>query len=282
MIMKLEATGERVVEDAYKASLGGYVIYLMHLASYRFARTYCAGRRVLDFGCGSGYGAASLADVAESVIAVDVSAEAVAFAADRYEAPNLSFRKIEGAGPLPFEDDQFDVVLSFQVIEHVDDEAAYLREARRVLKPGGVMIIVTPNRAVRLLPFQKPWNRWHVREYSMDSLTRVAAPWLEVREAHYMGAEDKLASVEIKRYRLAKWALLPVTLPFVPEWIRRRGLDAVHALRSKKNVAEARGPATPLEFDFDASAMLIGSIVPNPLNLVLLAQRPGEGDAPGP
>lgn len=277
----LEATGERVIEDAYRESLGGYVIYLMHIASYQFARTYCAGRKVLDLGCGSGYGAASLADIAESVTAVDVSAEAVAFASERYTAANLNFLKIDAERPLPFPDRQFDVVLSFQVIEHVIDEAAYLREARRVLKAGGVMIIVTPNRVVRLLPFQKPWNRWHVREHAMASLQRVVAPWLDIREAHYMGAVDKVADVELRRYRAVKWAMLPLTLPFVPEAIRRRGLDAVHAIRERKGKGSPR-KAQALEFDFDASAMQIGPAVPNPLNLLLVAERRGEGDATGP
>jgi SAM-dependent methyltransferase len=277
----LEATGERVIEDAYRESLGGYVIYLMHIASYQFARTYCAGRRVLDLGCGSGYGAASLIDIADSVTAVDVSAEAVAFASGRYRAANLSFQKIDEESPLPFHDMQFDVVLSFQVIEHVVDDAAYLREARRVLKTGGVMIIVTPNRGVRLLPFQKPWNRWHVREYAMASLQRVVAPWLEIRKAHYMGAEDKVANVEIKRYRMVKWAMLPLTLPFIPEAMRCRGLDAVHAMRAKKSGQSTRTIAAP-SFDFDASVMQIGLAVPNPLNLVLVVERQGEDDAPGP
>ena len=274
MSIELETTGERVIEDAYQESLGGYVIYLMHIASYRLARTYCRDRLVLDLGCGSGYGAASLAEVAESVVAVDVSADAVAFASERYKAPNLSFEKIDALGPLPFADAQCDVVLSFQVIEHVSDDAAYIREARRVLKPGGVMIIVTPNRAIRLLPFQKPWNRWHLREYSMASLRRVVEPWLQVSEAHYMGAADQVANVETKRYRLAKWTLLPVTLPFIPEAMRRWGLDAVHALRSKKGAGAPNAAAHP-EFDFDESVMLIGQAVPNPLNLVLLARHPG-------
>lgn len=281
MSIELEATGERVIEDAYRESLGGYVIYLMHIASYQFARHYCAGRNVLDLGCGSGYGAASLADIAASVTAVDVSEEAVAFASDRYRAANLRYLKIDEERPLPFADARFDVILSFQVIEHVLDEAAYLREARRVLKTGGVMIIVTPNRGVRLLPFQKPWNRWHVREYSMASLRRLVAPWLEIREAHCMGAVDKVADVELKRYRTVKWAMLPLTLPFIPDALRRRGLDAVQAIRAKK--AKRSSQAAPaLEFDFDASAMQIGPAVPNPLNLVLVAERQGEGDASGP
>lgn len=273
MKTELETSGERVIEDSYQQSLGGYVIYLMHVASYRFARSHCRGLRVLDLGCGSGYGAASLVDIAESVVAVDVSAEAVNFAAERYRADNLSFQLVDGSGPLPFPDAAFDVVLSFQVIEHVYDEAAYLREARRVLSPGGIMIIVTPDRALRLLPFQKPWNRWHLREYSMAALARIVRPWLQIEAMHYMGAVDDVANVEVRRYRLAKWALLPFTLPFVPEQVRRWSLDRVHALRGPRERVDASSAKVPLQFDFDETVMQIGDIVPNPLNLVLLARR---------
>lgn len=275
MTIELEPSGERVIEDAYRNSLGGYVIYLMHVASYHFARNYCAKQRVLDLGCGSGYGAASLADTAGSVVAVDVSAEAIAFASTRYQAPNLSFQKIDADGSLPFADGEFDVVLSFQVIEHVANEAAYLCEARRVLRPGGIMIIVTPDRALRLLPLQKPWNRWHLREYSAAALQRVVAPWLRIESMLRMGAADEIAQVEIRRYRLAKWMLLPVTLPFIPEPVRRWALDAVHRLRGAGKNVDAGVVAEPMTFDFDESAMQIAADVPNPLNLVLLARRVG-------
>ncbi|MFB9067150.1 class I SAM-dependent methyltransferase [Pseudofulvimonas gallinarii] len=279
MTYELEPSGERVIEDAYWNSLGGYVIYLMHIASYRFARDYCAGKRVLDLGCGSGYGAASLAGTAESIVAVDISREAIEFASERYRAPNLSFRQIHAGSALPFADETFDVVLSFQVIEHVADEAGYLREARRVLKPGGHMIIVTPDRRLRLLPFQKPWNRWHLREYSAAALRRVVTPWLQVRSVLRMGAPDHIAQVETRRYRVAKWLLLPVTLPFLPESFRRWALDAVHRIRGQGKAVKAADATAPMDFDFDETALMIAPDVPNPLNLVLVARKPDSGDA---
>ena len=82
----MKITGERLVEEQYRSSLGGYVIYLMHAASYRFAEKYCRRMRVLDLGCGCGcgYGAGTIAEYAKEVHAVDVSAEAIDFARKKY------------------------------------------------------------------------------------------------------------------------------------------------------------------------------------------------------
>lgn len=124
MKINLEPTGERAIEDAYRGSLGAYTIYAMHGASYRFVQDLCADKCVLDLGCGSGYGSHRIAAVAREVQGVDVAADAVAYAQQKYRHPGLSFRQIIAGQPLPFADGYFDVVLSFQVIEHVHDDNA--------------------------------------------------------------------------------------------------------------------------------------------------------------
>ncbi|WP_146906943.1 class I SAM-dependent methyltransferase [Arenimonas daejeonensis] len=100
MKLELEPTGERMIEDAYRSSVGAYVIYLMHSASYAFADPYCRGRRVLDLGCGSGYGSHRISASAASVVGVDVAEEAIGFARARYAAPNLEFKQIGQGGRL--------------------------------------------------------------------------------------------------------------------------------------------------------------------------------------
>jgi SAM-dependent methyltransferase len=269
----LEVSGERMIEAAYVGSLDAYVIYVMHTASYSFARQFCAGKVVLDLGCGSGYGAASIGEQAEHVVGVDVDGDAVAFAQQRYSRANVSFSRIEAGKELPFADNSFDVVLSFQVIEHVRDDGGYLKEAHRVLRPGGVVVLVTPDRQHRLMPGQRPWNRWHVREYSGAQLERKVGQHFEIVASLKMGAAWDVAGVEIRRYRKTKWLTLPFTLPVVPDAVRRLGLDLLHALRGKPGSVDA-GKGIPLtEFGFDHDAMLITEDPPNSLNLVIVGRK---------
>jgi SAM-dependent methyltransferase len=148
---------ERIVPDATPSG-----IVALHLKRYDFARAYCDGSDVLDAGCGVGYGTAHLAEVAASVVGVDVSADAVAYAAKRYARPRTSFRKMDVTA-LDFPDATFDVVCSFETLEHVRDAAAAVREAARVLRPGGVYVASTPH-VERTCA--SPANPFHETEYS--------------------------------------------------------------------------------------------------------------------
>lgn len=135
----IEFTGERVIPGQVDPDL-----WNEHVARYEFAARLAAGRRVLDAGCGSGYGSARLADTAQSVIGLDCSEDAIGYAARTFSAANLSFLRAS-CERLPLADGSADLVVAFEVIEHLGDWQAFLGEAARVLAPGGWLAISTPN-----------------------------------------------------------------------------------------------------------------------------------------
>jgi SAM-dependent methyltransferase/GT2 family glycosyltransferase/glycosyltransferase involved in cell wall biosynthesis len=144
-----------------------------HFHRYYLARHLARGRSVLDIASGEGYGAATLAQVATTVIGIDVSAEAVAHAAESYIAPNLTF--IHGdARQIALPDASVDMVTSFETIEHFLDHQAFLAEIRRVLRPNGLFIVSTPDRDVYSPP-NSGANPHHVHELSRSAFRDLCA-----------------------------------------------------------------------------------------------------------
>ena len=137
---RLEFTGERYTPDV------GDQVQHEHLHRYLFALGYCVGRRVVDVACGEGYGAAFLGKFAAEVVGVDSSAEAIAHALKAYGSGNVAFH-VADAASVPVEDGYADVVVSFETIEHLDDQPAFLAELVRILRPDGLLILSTPDRA---------------------------------------------------------------------------------------------------------------------------------------
>lgn len=135
-----EFTGERVIPGEVDIDL-----FNEHMARYAFAARLARGKRALDAGCGAGYGSAELARGALSVVGIDCAAEAVEFAHAHYRAPNLTFKQA-ACGALPYADASFDLIVAFEVIEHLADWPRFLEEARRTLAPNGQFIVSTPNK----------------------------------------------------------------------------------------------------------------------------------------
>jgi len=264
--MQLEPTGERMIMEHYKSSAEDYVIYLLHMATYRFAEEFTRGKRVLDFGCGSGYGSAQIAGSAEHVTAVDVAEDAVAYAQAQFGRANLEFKSIDPTKPLPVEDASFDVVLSFQVFEHVVDTSHYLSEVRRVLRPRGQFLLVTPDRSTRLLPLQRPWNRWHVHEYGKGELARTLSGYFDQVQVLDMSGKPEMIDIEVRRCSRIKWLTLPATLPILPDSWRVAVLNLINRVRG-----EGARTGAEREFPFTIDDVKIAANASPSVNLVAVA-----------
>ncbi|MBI4696118.1 MAG: class I SAM-dependent methyltransferase [Gammaproteobacteria bacterium] len=180
-----------------------YASYLIHKRAYEEAMRRFAGLALCDWGCNTGYGTELLADVARTIKAIDVSPRAVQVARERLAPRGIEVTLYDG-GRSPFADAEFDAVVSFQVIEHVPDIPAYLREIARVLKPGGTAMFTTPNGVLRLHPGQKPWNPHHLREFSAAELgtaLRGVFPHVEVYGMFGSGEVDALERARVTRAR---------------------------------------------------------------------------------
>lgn len=197
----LQAEKHELIDPKRFKTREEYVLHLVHTVAYEHAAREASNKRVLDLGCNTGYGTAILARKSKSIVGVDVSEGAVS-AASREHA-NIEFHLVNGK-ELPFPSGSFDLVTSFQVIEHLVDPRQYLDEIRRVLVPGGVVLFTTPNAVLRLDPGMKPWNQFHVREFNADELVDLLQPFFSKVEISGLFADPELYEIERNRLTTAR------------------------------------------------------------------------------
>lgn len=162
--MSLTFTGERFLTECQ-----GEIVY-EHWHRYFLACEHARGKRVLDVASGEGYGSHLLANVAESVVGIDISADAVSHARSKYARANLQYIAAS-CTQIPLPDASFDYIVSFETIEHIDEAAqrGFLREVNRLLKPDGVFLISSPNRPE--YSEKKGYkNEYHVKELDKEEL----------------------------------------------------------------------------------------------------------------
>lgn len=175
-----EFTGER-----YLPGVAGPIQY-EHYHRYLFSAPLCEGKDVLDIASGEGYGSAVLAQSAKSVVGVDIDAKAVENARARYgDQPNLRYEH-GSATAIPLPDACVDILNSFETLEHIHEHEAFMLEAKRVLRPNGLMIISTPNRPI-YSPAGAPPNEYHVRELDREEFVQ----WLKTGFKNFVLYEQK-------------------------------------------------------------------------------------------
>ena len=157
---------ERIVPD--ETSPG---IVALHLKRYEFAAPLCLDADVLDAGCGVGYGSAFLAASARRVVGIDLDPDAIAYGRERYARPNVEFR-VGDLVALDLPDASFDVVCSFETLEHVADADAYLGEIARVLRPEGAFVVSTPHAEATTEAPENPFHRVELSRADFEALLR--------------------------------------------------------------------------------------------------------------
>ncbi len=154
------------------------------LRAYSLAVPYIKGD-LLELGCGEGRGVELLAPLAQRYVALDKIIEVIDKLQERY--PKLDFRQAVFPPFKGIEDESFDTIVSFQVIEHIKDDELFLKEIERVLKPGGTAVLTTPNIKKTLTR-----NPWHVREYTAQQLTELSEKYFDNVEMKGVAGNEKV------------------------------------------------------------------------------------------
>lgn len=165
---QLKFTGERFLPTCVRE------IWYEHYHRYSMALSWVKGLDVLDAACGEGYGSHMMSSVAKSVTGVDIAKDAIAHAKKHYHEPNLQFIEANVLS-MDLPDNSFDVVVSFETLEHLGEQEELLAEFRRVLKPDGVLIISTPDKKEYSdkMDFD---NEFHVKELYRDEFAALLSP----------------------------------------------------------------------------------------------------------
>jgi ubiquinone/menaquinone biosynthesis C-methylase UbiE len=163
----VEFTGERVIPGQVNDDL-----WSEHVARYAFARRFAQGKRVLDAGCGTGYGSAELAQTAAEVTGLDIAADAIEYAAANYPIPGLRFVESSSMA-VPFPAETFELVVAFEVIEHLAEYRGFLDECARILTRDGLLIVSSPNKRyyARTRAETGP-NPFHEHEFEAEEFVR--------------------------------------------------------------------------------------------------------------
>ena len=219
-------TAERVSRDV----TDNYVFQRSKLAYVEAAKR--VEGRVLEIGTGTGYGVEFIAPHAERYVTLDKCRSE-----ELPEMPsNVEFVQC-AVPPLPFEDESFDCVVSFQVIEHIKRDEEFVKEVYRVLKPGGRFIVSTPN-----APMSLTRNPWHIREYTPEQFSGLLSIFADV-EAMGVGGNERVWSYYEKNkesvHRIMRFDILRMQW-WLPRWVLQIPYDILNRLNRRKLHSENR------------------------------------------
>lgn len=211
----------------------------IHIARYSFARPYCLNKRVLDIACGEGYGSHLLERWgAAEVVGVDVSLEALQAANAHFSGEHVSFVQSEGESLLDkFQPESFDLIVSFETIEHVGDPIKFLSNLKRLVKPDGFIAISCPN-DWWYFPTAEEKNPYHLRKYHFDEFRSQTEGVLGEARGWFLGGPatgflnvgyGRYPSDEEKGGQLQMLNMVPLTAGFMVPADRNAGPQPANA-----------------------------------------------------
>jgi len=246
--------------------LWGSFEFRRHLAAYEFARRFVRGGLVLDAGCNVGYGCRLLESVADHVVGIDIDRSALRYA--RNSDPSGEY-VVLNVSNMPLRENSIDIVVSFQVIEHLHNPGVFLEEVRRVLKQKALFLLSTPNRRLRLMPGAKPHNPEHIREYELKEFSDLLRRHFDKVTLLGLQASPLAFALEMKRLNpfpiplpCMIWRLLSsIRLPFTvfPRRVRR--------------IVDMRRSSRAAKITTDDFKVLRIEFADNPLDLVAVCRK---------
>ena len=241
-------------------------VFYAHLSLYAFASQWASGAQVLDAGSGSGYGSAYLAEAgAARVWGIDVSPKAVEFSRHHFDRPHLTFQVMDLSGPLAFADRQFDLIYTSNTLEHIANVAVFLREAWRLLAPGGRLVLAVPPIVTDDQLCLNLINPYHVNLWSPRQWQHALGQYFAQIEPYVHGirrlgtdfeslAPEELADVTEKSFVFEP---TPVDLMYA-----QPTLTAVFVLSQPRAVADLPAAGAPMSFVDDSFTRAPGYIDP--------------------
>lgn len=199
------------------------------LKAYYAAAPFVKGH-TLELGCGKGRGVEIISEKSDSYQALDKIPEVINSLSEKF--PDLKFEQ-SVFPPIDLPDDTFDTIVSFQVIEHIQDDHLFLKEIARILKPSGTAILSTPNNKMTLSR-----NPWHIREYIAESLTGISVNYFSKVEMKGIAGSERVLDYHEKNRasvnKIMKWDILDLQHR-LPAWVLRKPYEILNR-RNRNNL----------------------------------------------
>ena len=162
-----------------------------HWHRYYFVKDLVAGKKVCDIACGEGYGTHLLSKTADSIVGVDIDNQTILDAKTKYnDRKNLNYIQANATNT-PFPNQEFDIIISFETIEHLHQQEELLAEFKRILKPNGLLVISTPDKNI-YSEMSNSHNHYHVKELSKHEFSQLIDKSFSY--SHHFGQQFQLYS----------------------------------------------------------------------------------------